>query len=420
VFSFRYVATLVSFFSMAVGVSAQGTGPASFTKPTTGDAPCAQNTNPNDTLVAPDEVSGTYQGFHSVFDGASFKGWWQDCQTGHSSNDKANGAIFRIATAEKAIYSTQRNGNAGGILLTHKIQKHYEIIFDIWPSFGDDGGLFNRVTLDGQCFQTVLDYIQDGAYGGTWGEGGYLGRDLRPFQFNNNKASDLKIPGAGNADWTAFTKGLNPTSFGCSASGCTQADWDNLWDLNGWNTTRIKFWGGLTSADPTVHMQSWFLTKTTPRHWVPLWVDSLTLTTAQMNQWPANPTGFQVHGSGRFGGANGNWYKNIYMRYLDEVTGAPATGPVTPSTDHNPGEEPVSILRGHGLNQNIFQAPDGLRGTASLAHEVRVCDSQGRLLEKFSGKAGAFHYTFGSASRGILFVEMRTAEGAQVFRINHI
>ncbi len=400
---------------------------APYTPPASGDLSCNTDTsaiNQADTLVTSPEISGTYTGFDKVFDGMSFKGWWQNCHTGHSSSDPTHGAIWRIAPDQHAIYSTQRSsgGNeVGGILETHKKQTSYEIIFDIWPSYGDDGGLFNRVTLDGQCFQTVLDYIDGGSYGGTWGEGGYLSRDLRQFMFNGSD-SVLTIPGNGGANWTTYTQSMNPTSFGCSAGGCTQADWRKLWDLYGWNTTRIKFWGGLTAAQPMVHMQSWFLTKTTPRQWVPLWTDSLTLTTSQMAQWPTNPLGFQVHGGGRFGGANGNWYKNIYLRQLDPATGNPLTGPVTPSTDHNPGQDPpVAIMNPAGSPRfQIHSAPDGLIGTLNLDYKIRVSDLSGRVLERFSGHPGSFHYVFGAKTRGLLFVEVQTERGTELFRISRM
>ena len=44
-------------------------------------------------------------GYLSLFDG-TFKGWWQSCLTVHSDNGSTVGGIFRISTAEKAIYLT--------------------------------------------------------------------------------------------------------------------------------------------------------------------------------------------------------------------------------------------------------------------------------------------------------------------------
>ena len=122
-----------------------------------------------------------------------------------------------------------------------------ELVFTdtLWPDFGNDGGLFNRTPANGRCFQTVLDYINGAAMGGTWGEGGFPSRDFRPFSFNGNE-NTLSIPGNGAGEmsnWTTITSKLNPTSFGCPATGCTQADWQKLWDANGWNEFKIQFYG---------------------------------------------------------------------------------------------------------------------------------------------------------------------------------
>ena len=73
--------------------------------------------------------------------------------------------------------------------MTNKSYGNYELILDVWPSFGDDGGVFNRTTANGTCYQTTMDYIQGSSVGGVYFEGGYTGatRNVDPFVFGANK-----------------------------------------------------------------------------------------------------------------------------------------------------------------------------------------------------------------------------------------
>ena len=49
--------------------------------------------------------------------------------------------------------------------MTKKKFNNYEFVFDFWPDFGNDGGVFNRTPANGNCFQTVLD-LHQAAVGG--------------------------------------------------------------------------------------------------------------------------------------------------------------------------------------------------------------------------------------------------------------
>jgi len=98
-------------------------------------------------------------------------------------------------------------------MMTNKKFTNYEITFETWPDYGNDAGLFNRTPINGNCFQTVLDYIGSASVGGTWGEGGFTSRDYRPWAYNSE--TSLAIPGNGNGDlsnWTNITKALKASS----------------------------------------------------------------------------------------------------------------------------------------------------------------------------------------------------------------
>jgi hypothetical protein len=281
--------------------------------PTTGDLPCSSAGPESDTPTGLPDIDG----YVSVFNGTDFKGWWHDCQSSYSSTDPANGAIFRVDPSIKAIYSTQRGTNTGGLLMSNKKYLNYEIIFDIWPDFGNDAGFFNRSTVAGTAFETNLSYFAGSSFGGDWGAVGFTSRDFRPWVYQSETV--ISIPGNSSGEmsnWTTITSKQNPTAYGCAVSGCLQADYLRLFDADGWNQVRVQFYGG-TAANPLIHMNSFFR-KTGSTTWVPILSDTT------MNQIVApNYIGLLVHGGGRFKGPNGNWYRRIKMKELDDF-GNPA------------------------------------------------------------------------------------------------
>ncbi|MDQ3003651.1 MAG: DUF1080 domain-containing protein, partial [Fibrobacterota bacterium] len=76
----------------------------------------------------------------SLFDG-TFKGWWHSCLTGHSDGSTV-GAVFKVGSdnGAPAIFSDDRGG-IGGILMTKKKFGNYELVFDYWSDYGNDGGV---------------------------------------------------------------------------------------------------------------------------------------------------------------------------------------------------------------------------------------------------------------------------------------
>ncbi|HKP95652.1 MAG TPA: family 16 glycoside hydrolase [Fibrobacteria bacterium] len=376
-----------------------------------------------------EEVASTLkddEGFTPLFNGKDWTGLWQDCQSVHS-NDKVNGAIWMIDTANAAIFSTQRGASTGGLLLTKKKYGNYEVQFDIWPSFGNDAGFFNRTTANGTCYQTVMDYILGASFLGTYPEAGYQGsHDFRPSIFTsptdpkqmsttgNDNINNPSFGGSGG--WTKWTAnktkapwlGLpTATDLGCAATGCVAADWNRLWSFDGWNQVRIKFYGGTAAGTGKIHMQSFFR-KLGATQWVPVWADSI----AKID--PPSYIGLQVHGGGRFGGANGNWYKNYRLRELDNEgkpvnQGTPVVA-ANVKTQRNAAAPEYSLTAAFGV----------LAGTIDADHTITVRDMTGRELERFSGHAGSVNYAFTSESYGLLMLDIKTAKGAAHQRVSRI
>jgi hypothetical protein len=366
--------------------------------PTAGDAACAAEPTGaalNDTVVSTPDDSGYY----NLFDG-TFKGWWHSCLTSHSQNNPS-GAIFRLGTdgGKPAIYSTQRDGSIGGVLMTKKKFTNYEIVLDFWPDFENDGGLFNRTTANGKCFQTVLDYLPDASMGGTWGEGGYnspAGRDIRPFKYSGNE-NTISIPGGADG-WTSITSKLDPVSYGCATTGCVQEDYRRLWDQNGWNEFKIQFYGAHAAGTGNVHMKSWFR-KSGVGPWVPVLQDTtLNLLT------PPGYIGLQVHGGNRFKGPKGTWYRGIKWRPMLD------NGQVVKNVT-------TAVKETGKFQHDIKSTSSALVGTVDSDYEITVQDLNGKTLESFKGAAGKVNYSFKTSAHGWLTVQVKTANGVQSTRL---
>lgn len=407
--------------------------------PATGDLLCSVDTSAvarQDTLVsAPDP-----DGFRTIFDG-TFKGWWQNCNTPFSTNDKVNGGIWRVDTTKgyKSIYSFQRNTNVGGVLETKKRYKHYDAIFDYWGAWGNDGGFLNRVTLGGVAYETILWPMNNGNMGGGYGQNSQGKALTKPFSFNGNDTT-LTIT-TGTTGWTSITAAMASRTAetcpysgcmntGCVSTGCVQADWRRMWRTStvagndsGWNTLRVMYFGGLSTGQSAggdkVHQYSFFRSKADTytgtlvdsMTWVPLFIDSVVLTNTQANASPANPIGLQMHSGTQY--TSPNWYRSIRIRELDSL-GKVLPGQISTAIQAKGGSLPIGRI---SYNLNVM--PEGISGTMALAHEITVRDVGGRLLEKFSGRAGSVHYVFAHPSSSVRLVEIRTLLGVERLRVGN-
>lgn len=104
------------------------------------------------------------QGFTRVFNGKNLQGW-HISQVNHHGNTQAWTVKDGVLTGSQA-----PPGN-GGILLTDRKYKNFEVSLDIDPDFGCDGGLFLRSNEKGEAYQVMIDYLEGGSVGGIYGEG---------------------------------------------------------------------------------------------------------------------------------------------------------------------------------------------------------------------------------------------------------
>ncbi len=101
--------------------------------------------------------------FRPLFNGNDLSGW-------HISRVNHHGQTQGWKVENGAITGTQDRPGHGGIILTDRSFKNFEVSLEINPDFGCDGGLFLRSSEKGEAYQVLLDNLDGGAIGGIYGE----------------------------------------------------------------------------------------------------------------------------------------------------------------------------------------------------------------------------------------------------------
>jgi hypothetical protein len=103
-------------------------------------------------------------GFRPIFDGKDLSGWHVS-EVNHHGNSKG------WTVADGVLLATQDRPGNGGILLTDRRYRNFEVSLEIRPDWGCDGGLFLRSDEQGDAYQVMIDYLPGGVVGGIYGEG---------------------------------------------------------------------------------------------------------------------------------------------------------------------------------------------------------------------------------------------------------
>jgi hypothetical protein len=142
------------------------------------------------------------RGFEPVFNGRDLSGW-------HISEVNHHGATKSWHVENGVVMGSQEPAGVGGILLTDRRFRNFEVEIELKPDWDCDGGLFLRSNEKGQAYQVMLDYLTGGNVGGIYGE----------------KLEGVKAQGA--------------------------SGWQNYWRTNNWNTLRARIEGEVP------HIQVW-------------------------------------------------------------------------------------------------------------------------------------------------------------------
>jgi hypothetical protein len=114
------------------------------------------------TGLSSGEIGTIPPGFTPIFNGKNLSGWHVS-QVNHHGNTQ-----WRVENG--VLLGTQDRPGNGGILLTDKKYKNFEVYLEARPDFGCDSGLFLRSNEKGQAYQVMLDYLPGGNVGGIYGE----------------------------------------------------------------------------------------------------------------------------------------------------------------------------------------------------------------------------------------------------------
>jgi hypothetical protein len=149
-------------------------------------------------------------GFESIFDGKSLKGWHISAQSGHSSKSKHKSGGRWVVEDGMIVGSQDEPGN-GGLIITDKHYRDFEVVLEMKNDFGPDSGLFMRSSEKGEAYQAMIDYYPKGNLMGLYGEALKPGFHVRNFSFVDSpekikeEKAEFKLPIAPE-DWPKFWK----------------------------------------------------------------------------------------------------------------------------------------------------------------------------------------------------------------------
>jgi hypothetical protein len=153
-------------------------------------------------------------GFTPIFNGKDLTGW-------HVSKTNHHGTTPDYRVLHGLIVGTQNPKGQGGILLTDKKYKNFEVYMEIKPDWGCDSGLFLRSSEAGEAYQVTLDYLPGGGMGGIYGE---------------------RLTGVQNAAAAAAAAKLTDEERAAQAK-LRAAAWQKAWKREAWNSIRARIVG---------------------------------------------------------------------------------------------------------------------------------------------------------------------------------
>ena len=94
-------------------------------------------------------------GFTPIFNGKDLSGW-------HISKTARHGHTPDFRVVHGVIAGTQQPWGHGGLLITDKKYRNFEMTLEVKPDWGCDSGIFFRTTETGIAYQITMDYLGNG------------------------------------------------------------------------------------------------------------------------------------------------------------------------------------------------------------------------------------------------------------------
>ena len=173
-------------------------------------------------VTPPDPAPQIPEGFVPLFNGKDLSGW-------HVSQTARHGRTPEFRAVHGVLVGTQRPYGQGGMLVTDKKYRNFELTLEAKPDWGCDSGIFFRSTESGAAYQITMDYLGNGNgnLGRMIGEGGISLAGGRGRGAGGNAAAPAAAPGRGAA-------GDAPAA----PSAASQA-----WKREDWNVIRVRVEG---------------------------------------------------------------------------------------------------------------------------------------------------------------------------------
>jgi hypothetical protein len=228
------------------------------------------------------------EGFTPLFNGKDLSGW-------HASKTARHGIQPDYHVAHGMILGTQRPLGSGGLLITDRKYRNFELYMEVKPDWGNDSGIFFRTTETGAAYQITMDYLPGGSMGRLIGEGG--------IQFGAGR-------GTGASAAAATSAASTPTSTGATATGATgggraQAPDPGMtaWKREDWNIVRVRVAGDVPHATVWINDQQISDASDTGNH--------------ALNGMVEGPIAIQIHGGAVRWQPGGFWrWRNLAIKEL--------------------------------------------------------------------------------------------------------
>lgn len=194
-------------------------------------------------VSAQEKTPPVKDGWVTIFDGTSLKGWHVSAATGHSRTSKnKSGGLWELK--DGAIVGSQDVPGNGGLIITDEKYTDFEVSVEMRNDFGPDSGLFLRSTEDGKAWQAMIDYHSGGNLMGIYGEGLGGKPHVRNYNFKN-KVDEIEAKNTGEPPVPLPIK---------------PEDWKKFWNPEVWNTFRASIVGNpphITTYINDVKIMEW-------------------------------------------------------------------------------------------------------------------------------------------------------------------